>query len=298
MRHADPTKITLSIYEYLDFRKYLRDLIAELKSKRGFRLKDFAAKAKIKSQGLLGMVIDGKRRLTGDMRDAFCHALDITGDERAYFKTLVDYAQTHDPDAKQTLFVTLNKLRPRSHQFSLEKKHHRYLTHDYYVTIREMVNLNDFREDYEWMAARCAPAITSGEAKEAVETLIDLGMLKRDADGRLTQAQTVVRTADVHTQAVEAYHFHDAVLSKARTALGYWDQENRNYQSITLTMPKNMTDEVIAKYNEFRDWILQRANATPVCDEVYQINFQLFPATAQRPESPAPQKPKSARGES
>lgn len=279
MRKADPTKITLNVYEYLDFRKYLSDLAAQLKRKRGFKLKDFAAKAGIKSQGLLGMVIDGKRRLTDDMREAFCRALDIRGEEKDYFAALVDYNQARDPDEKRALFEKLNGLRPRSHKFTLEKRHHRYLTRDYYVTIREMVNLNDFREDHDWIAARCAPPITAGEAKEAVEALLELGMLTRDESGKLVQSQTFVRTADNNTQALEAYHFHDAVLSKARYALGFWDQDQRSYQSVTLTMPKSMVDEVIAEYNRFRDWILEKANQTPVCDEVYQINFQMFPAT-------------------
>lgn len=284
MRKPSPTKITLNIYEYLDFRKYLNDLAAELKRKRGFKLKEFAAKAGIKSQGLLGMVIDGKRRLTVDMREAFCRALGIEGDEKAYFAVLVDYNQARDPDAKRSLFDGLNDLRPRSQKFTLEKRHHRYLTRDYYVTIREMVNLNDFREDYDWIASRCAPPITAGEAKEALEALLDLGFLTRTANGKLVQSQTFVRTADNNTQAVEAYHFHDAVLNKARYALGFWDQDQRSYQSVTLTMPKSMVDEVIAEYNRFRDWILEKANQTPVCDEVYQINFQMFPATRKQPD--------------
>ena len=286
MRKPDPKKITLNIYEYVDFRKYLQDLFAELKRKRGFKLKDFAKKAKIKSQVLLGMVIDGKRRLTGDMCRSFCRALDVSGDERAYFAVLVDYNQVSDPDTKRALFDKLNDLRPRSQKFTLEKRHHRYLTRDYYVTIREMVNLNDFQEDYDWIAARCAPPITGGEAKEAIAALLELGFLTRNDSGKLVQAQTFVRTADNNTQAVEAYHFHDAVLSKARDALGFWDQTQRSYQSVTLTMPKSMVDEVITEYNRFRDWILEKANQTPVCDEVYQINFQMFPATRKQPEKP------------
>ena len=78
MRKPDPQKITLNIYEYVDFRKYLQDLASELKRKRGFKLKDFAAKAGIKSQGLLGMVIDvdvirAHRQRIETTREAMAH---------------------------------------------------------------------------------------------------------------------------------------------------------------------------------------------------------------------------------
>lgn len=279
MTSKPTTKQSLNIYDYLDFRKYLKDLTGELKSKKNFNLKRFSDKAGIRSQGFLKMVIDGDRRLTSEMAEAFCRALNIKGREKLYFDTLVGYNQTRDPDLRREYFETLNDLRPKSQRFSLEKQRHRYLTRDYYVTIREMVTLDDFREDYEWIGARCAPPVSAGDAKEAVETLLELELLKRDESGKLKTAQGFVSTADHNTQALEAYHFHDAVLQKARYQLGYLEQERRSYQAMTLSLPKSLVDEIITKYYALRDDIVRRANEIGVSDEVYQVNFQLFPVT-------------------
>lgn len=280
MRRPDPTKITTNIYEYFDFRIYLRDLAAEFKKKRpGFNLRKFSDKAGLKSPGLLKMITDGKRRLTPETREAFTQAFELKGREKIYFETLVRYNQTDDPDSKREYFETLIDLRPSSQKFILEKRHHRYLTRDYYVTIREMVLLDDFKEDYQWIAARCAPPITTKEAKKAVETLLQIGLLERDSKGKLKHAQSFIQTTDTHTQALEAYHFHDAVLSKARKSLTYLEQDKRRYESLTLTLPNSMVDEVMTEYYRFRDWIVNRSNELKTCDEVYHVNFQLFPAT-------------------
>jgi uncharacterized protein (TIGR02147 family) len=285
LRRTDTTKITTLIYEYFDFRAYLRDLAAEFKERRpDFNLRDFAKKAGLKSPGLLKMVIDGKRRLTAETLEAFATAFELKGREKIYFETLVRYNQAKDPDRKREYFETLIDLRPSSQKFILERHHHHFLTRDYYVTIREMVLLDNFKEDYNWIADRCAPSISAKEAKEAVETLFQLGLLARDEQGKIIQVQNFIQTTDHHTQAIEAYHFHEAVLNKARKSLAYLEQEKRRYESLTLTLPNSMLDEVMTEYYRLRDWIVNRANEIGVSDEVYHVNFQVFPATWQKDE--------------
>lgn len=293
MRRKDPTKITTNIFEYVDFKSYLKDLAAEYKKKRPhFTLRHFADKAGLKSPGLLKMVIDGDRRLTFDTTQSFCQAFDITGKEKRYFETLVQYTQAKDPDRKRQYLEELNSLRPRSQRFTLAKKHHRYLTRDYYVTIREMVALADFREDYDFIAARCCPPIPSMEAKEAVETLLELRLLKRDTGGQLQQTDAFVHTTDRNTQALEAYHFHEAVLNKARYALGYLPQEKRSYYALTLPLPADMVAEVINDFYQLRDRVVEKVNRRGKdYAEVYQMNFQFFPATQRAPVRGAKKQP-------
>jgi len=280
VRRADPTKIRLSVFDYLDFRRFLRDLTAEFKAKREeFTVRAFAAKAGLKSPGLLKMIIDGDRRLTPEVAEGFCRAFELAGREKDYFHLLVRYNQTTDADQKRLIFDELNDVRPRSEKFNLGKRHLRYLTRDYYVTIREMVLLPDFCEDADWIASRCFPQISPAQAREAIETLLELGILERNSGGHLAQVQGVVRTGDRDTQAAEAYHYHEGVLNKARQALGALPQDERNYQSLTLSLPKSLTGEIVDHYLKFQDWVMARADEVGTSDEVYQVSFQMFPVT-------------------
>lgn len=277
------SKTAPNLFEYLDYRAYLRERVAFLKSSMGFSLREFAKKAGIRAPGYLKMVIDGRRNLTEKTAVKFAHALELKDREHDCFLTLVLYNQTENPNLKADLFNRLISLKPRSEHFLMQKRHNRYFSNHHYVCIREMVALEDFREDYKWIAHRCFPSISPQAAKAAIETLLELGLLKRAADGKLMQVENFIHTQDKNTEAIEAYHFHDAVIEKARQALTLLPQEERNYYALTMPMPKSLYDEIISDFYEFRDKIVSKVNShTEKFDDVYQINFQLFPVTRKK----------------
>lgn len=283
MRRSDPRKIRINIFSYTSAREFLADLLKEHKAKRpDFNLRSLAQRAGLKSPGFFKMLADGKRRFTNKTVVALAQAFDLSEKEKKYFEILTRYNQTTNPDEKNALFELINQLRPKSQKFLLKKKYNRYLTHEHYVTIREMILLNDFKEDPEWIAARCAPPITVVQARAALSELIELGLIARDADGKLVQNHGHIKTDDFNTQAIEAYHFHESVLNKTRNALGYFAQEERSFQSLTLSLPKEMVSQITAEYIKFRDWIVDLANQSPKADEVYHVNFQIFPATEKK----------------
>lgn len=272
------------IYNYLDYRAFLRDSVQELKGARRWNLRRFAKLAGVKAPGYLKMVTDGRRNLTVKTAEKFCRALDLKGREKKYFVTLVCYNQTTNPDRKNEYGNRLHKLRPRTDRYLVGKHQFRYFSRPHYVCIREMVTLKDFREDPKWIARRCFPPISPAEARTAIDVLLDLGFLARDENCRLIQKEDFVHTEDVNTQAFEAYHFHEAMIDLARHALTQLPQEERNYYALTVPMPQTLYKEVIQEFYAFRDRVLEKTAAAggTGSDEVFQINFQLFPLTRKR----------------
>lgn len=274
-----------NVFDYLDYRRFLKDVTGELKTKDQFNVRYFAKRAAIKAPGYLKMVIDGRRNLTVSSASKFGKALELSGREKLYFEKLVLYNQSADPDLKKKYLEELIHLLPRSSQFILEKRQGRYFSKPHYVCIREMVTLKDFKEDYKWIAKRCFPPIGPQEVKEAVDVLLELGLLRRDGDGKLIQAQDFIKTEDKNTQLIEAYHFHEVMIDKARHALGHLPQNERNYYALTLPLPKALFDEIVNAFYKFRDDVVARVNQRGTSpDEVYQINFQFFPLTKRREE--------------
>lgn len=268
------------IYNYLDFRLFLKDLTLHLKKQKEFNLRTFAQKGDLRAPGYLKMIIDGKRTLTLEVAEKFCKALGLEGRIRKFFLILVRYNQEENPDQKRELFNRLAEIRPPHPQYVLEKHRHRYLSRDIYICIREMVLLHDFKENPEWIAARIYPPITPEEATQALETLLALGLIRHDENGRLRQTESFVKTEDRNTQAIEAYHFHDAVIQRARQALAELKHEERNYYALTVPMPKAMVEEIVAEFYKIRDWVVDKVNQDGLkYEEVYQMNFQFFPLT-------------------
>lgn len=268
------------IFDYVDYRRLLSDRVNRLRSEPSFNVRSFAAQAGLRAPGYLKMVIDGKRNLTVDTVEKFCRALGIQGRERLFFEKLVLYNQATDPDLKRQYFDDLMTLKPRSRGNLSETKLDRYLSHPHYALIREMVALGDFREDAKWIARRLSLPLRPAEVREAIEALVALGLLKRGKNGKLEQAETMVKTEGRDTQAAEAYHFHESVLNLSRRALATLPQEERHFHAMTLPLPKKMFPEIINEFYQFRDRVLAKANnAGAAPDEVFQTSFQFFPLT-------------------
>ena len=71
----------IDVFEYLDYRAFLRDLYLERKERgRGFSYRAFSRRAGLKSPNYLKMVIDGIRNITPAMAERFARALGLDGD--------------------------------------------------------------------------------------------------------------------------------------------------------------------------------------------------------------------------
>jgi uncharacterized protein (TIGR02147 family) len=90
------------VFEYIDYRRYLRDYYAEnKKSKKYFSYRYFSSRAGIKSPVFLKLIIENKRNLTRPMIEKFCKALDLNNKEALYFRHLVLFNQGKTAQEKQ-----------------------------------------------------------------------------------------------------------------------------------------------------------------------------------------------------
>lgn len=273
-----------SVFDYLDFREYLKDKYLKTKETNShLSIRAFAKKAGLKTHGYLKMIIDGKRRLTYEVMQKFIRALKITGKEKKYFETLVFYNQEEDSQIKDEYFAKLNKIRPHTKRYLLEQHQHNYLSRHYYVCIREMVVLPGFKEDPRWLAKRLWPPVKPTEAQEALDTLVRLGMLKREK-GKLKQVESYVDTFEKHTPISESGLFHEASLDKAKFALKHIPQTKRSFQALTIPMQQGVFDKVAQQFYDLLDKVVDEINDNPGTnyEDVYQINFQIFPVTQKR----------------
>lgn len=277
-----PIKPKTNIFEFQDFRLYLKALVKEFKTTReGFTMRSFAEGVGFGSPSFLKMIIDGQRSLKEKPFQKICDYFHLKDREKDYFRCLVDFTQCKDPDVKKQLTDQLDSLRPRVTYSELKKNQRKYFANDYYAAIREMVLLQDFKEDSKWIAAKCLPRIKPAEAREAIEVLLELGFLKRDDQGRLTQSDPVIDTG-AQAQAEETFTYHEAVLNKARKYLSLLDQGSRNFSALTIPIPKSLEKTIAEKIYNLQNEILDLVNDENLkYDSVYQFNIQLFPVTTE-----------------
>ncbi|HEX5035669.1 MAG TPA: TIGR02147 family protein [bacterium] len=92
------------LFDYTDYRLYLRDWLEDSKGRKGFSQRRFSLRAGLGSPSYLKMVIEGERNLGVAALKGFIFALKLTGEERLYFRSLVLWNQAED-DVERARFA-------------------------------------------------------------------------------------------------------------------------------------------------------------------------------------------------
>lgn len=151
-----------------------------------------------------------------------------------------------------------------------------YHEHWYMPALRELAGLPAFREDPKWIAGMLEPPISPRQAAEALETLCRLGLLVRDAQGRLQQAQALVTTGP-GPLGHQIFVYHHAMMDLAKRALDDLPRELRDVSSVTLCVAEGTLAVLKQRIREFRRELLELAEADARAERVVQLNLQLFP---------------------
>ncbi len=271
---------TISIFEYEDYRAYLRDLYEHLKKTQScFSYRFFSARAGFRSPNILKLVIEGKRNLSPRSVEKFARALKLKKDEAEFFRALVNLNQARTVEEKGHHAEQLMRLGPFRRMHPIRKDQFEYYALWYNIPIREMLVLPTFSEDARWIAKALVPPVSPQQARRAIDLLLGLGLVKRDEEGRLVQAEAHITTGDeVTSTSVKGYHRE--MIQKASEAMDRFSAPERDISSVTLALSEEGFKQVKALIQQFRKELLAiagRGERSP--QAVYQINFQLFPLT-------------------
>ena len=273
-----------SLFEYLDYRKYLADYYAsKKKANRTFSYRVFNAKAGIASPVFFKLVIDGKRNLGLSSIDKFTNALGFNKKEGLYFKKLVLFDQTDSPEEKQELYNVLRSMRETVSQKTLSTTQYDYFSNWYNAVIRELITLYNYKDDFHLLANSVRPEITSNEAKASVELLLKLKLIKKDSIGTYEQVNTaIVAEGDIGLIAIR--HFNRCMLLNALKAIDDIEVENRHISGLTMGISKQMHSIIRDEIDSFKEHIVKLVNNDRNSISVYQLNVQFFPLSRNKEE--------------
>jgi uncharacterized protein (TIGR02147 family) len=266
-----------SIYEYIDYRKYLKDFYADSKStKKYFSYRYFARKARLNSPILLKMIIDGKRNLSRKTIDKFIAGIGLSGKDAVYFRTLVLFNQALSAREKQEHYHTLRALFKMVPQHVVEEGRFGYYDKWYISVLREGLCLRDFRDDWDRIATSVRPHITPLEAREAVAWLLAHDFLKKTKKGTYERTHRAITTrAEVASSVVRK--FNRTMIGLAGEALDGFPIDTRFATGMTVGISEQAYKMLVAEIEVFRDRVVQFVNSAEGADRVYQLNVQLYP---------------------
>lgn len=269
----------IELFSFTDYRAFLREVFQERKRTRpGWSYGSWARTLGLKSQSMLVMILRGQRHPGTNLIRSLCRQLRLSPAEAEYFTDLVHLEKSKNDVRLSVLLMERLAKRHASGTF-------RYLAPDvfetisnwHYYAIRELVLLKDFVDDTEWMCRALRFKVTPKQAADARETLLRLGLLEVDANGRLIQASGKVEThPDVMAEG--ARRFHEQMLQHAQLSVRTVPTIEREIMGSTFAIslchvPR--AKELIRKFHhELCDLIEEKSG-----DSLYQLHVAFFPLT-------------------
>jgi len=267
------------LYQYADYRTFLRDFSAEKKQRDSrFSYGVWARQLNLKSPSTLVMVLNGQRHPGPDLVKTLSRYFRFDENQDRYFDHLVRLAKADgDPTLTVLLMEKLSEYHPRKAFHQIDYRQFQMISNWHYYAVRELVHLADFQDDARWMARRLGGSITPKEAKLARQTLLELGLLAQRADGRLIQTYSHISTPS-HVSHEALTRYHEQVLAKAQTALRVTTFDEREVSGTTFaisvsSVPK--AKELIRKFRLELCKLLEDQQG----EEVYQFEVAFFPLT-------------------
>lgn len=265
------------IFSYLDYRLFLKDRFADLKSsRRGVSHRSLSLKAGFSSPNFLKLVMDGKRNLTEASIPKVGIAFELDEKEFNFFAKLVAFNQAKSIDKKEPAYHELKKLRADLPLRRVEHSQFEYFERWYHVAIRELVGLSSFQEDPNWIRRHLQGKVSLPQIRQSIRLLERLGFVRRDEQGRLVSSAGSLSTGD-EVASVGIYRYHEAMLKKAQESLRATKPQHRDISSVTVSVSREKFQALKQRIQAFRKEVLALVQASDSSDAVYQMNIQFFP---------------------
>ncbi len=264
------------VFEYLDYRAFLRDYYAERKRTRGLSFRGFSKRAGLGSPNYLKLVMEGERSLTSAMADRFASAAGLTGESADYFAELVRFTQAKGSRARSEHYAKLVGFRRYRETRPLAAAEAAYHATWYLPAVRELAARKDFKAEPAWIAATLWPSITTAEAAQALATLLELKLLVRKGKKRLVQGDAVVSTGP-EARGVNIASYHRTMLTRAAEAIDEVPPSERDISSITMCLGSDGLALFKERIQRFRRELVEISTLETDPQQVIQVNFQLFP---------------------
>lgn len=269
----------MRIYNYTDYRCFLKDSIAALRAKNArFSYRSFNRVAGLRSSGFLKLVIDGKRNLADDGMKKVAKGLKLKADEGHYFEQLVKFNQAKTLSERDAHLSEMMRSKAVLKATPLAHGQYQLFSHWYYVAILELCRLDPATpKTTDWMTSRLHPAVPRQAVSDALATLVKLGLLSQNDDGQFARTDAMLTTDD-EVASVLVTRFHTQMSQMAIRAVKEDAAEDREFSALTVAVsPRGLklAKQEIQAFRKRLHSLLEQDGGGPQ-DTVVHMNLQLF----------------------
>jgi len=277
----DEKKATRKVFEYLDYREFLKDYYNSKKEANpAFSLRVFSDKIGFKAKDFISRVMSGSKNLSNQSIPKVAAGLRLGKHETEFFVGLVKFNQAETTEDRNTAFeemqAALKVARFAEKQHVLGHAQYMVYSHWRHLTVRSLIGMFGFNGDYEALAKQVRPHITAEEAKKSVQLLEECELIKKDKSGKYVLTENSITTGDRTSKlALRGYHQH--CLKLAADSIDRDPPGSRHISGLTLGISQEGYERIVERINAFRKEIALIAEEDQNSDKVFQLEFAMFP---------------------
>jgi uncharacterized protein (TIGR02147 family) len=267
------------ISEFTDYRVYLQTIYAKAKSNLpSYSYIKFAVDLGFGSTNMLRLIIIGDRSITAKTAQKLANALDLHGDERKYFVKLIEFDHEKDATARDQLIDSVLKYRNRIAPEALDETQLKYFSEWYNPVVREMVGMDDFQPDPDWIRQRLNFPLHLSEIKKSLEVLEEIGFINKDSKtGKYKRSKARIHTP-FEVDSLAIVRFHQKMIEMGKESITRISEKEREINALTANIPAEALPLLREKITQLMDE-MENLESETKGGRVYQLNIQLFPFT-------------------
>ena len=266
------------VLEYTSYRQYIADYYAEKKAKSAFTWQEFTRAAGFSSPVHLKYASEGRLNLSDAAALRVAQAMHLVDFEQEYFCEMVKFDNAKTDAEKKAAFSKMLSIAEAHKAKIIEGDSFRYFESWKNPVLRELAPAMPGAKPLA-LAKACRPAITAAEVSETLNFLVKAGLLKKDEEGRYVQTDTFVTTGPMEVTPVAVRGMHRQMGEFAVDAVEGVAQDERHFSGLTMGLTHKAYDEIVQEIDACRKRIAAIATRDAEVDDVYRLNFQLFPLT-------------------
>lgn len=267
-----------NIFDYQDYRVFLKDHIAGLRSRSAlFTYRYVGRKVGMDASQVL-KIVQGALHLSEKKIAVFSAFCNLENQEADYFRLLVLFNKARVPEQARLYFEQMLAL---TEVPTLQIARDQYAFFSQWYNTAVWCALAVFRCDsnYAELGAFLRPVVAASEVEEALVLLERLGLAERDADGFWRSTQRNLSTGN-QWRSLAVTQFQKKMGELGALALEHFPKPERDYSTLTLNVGASMLEELRELTEEYRRSVARLCNQCEQVERVYQLNIQLFPLTA------------------
>lgn len=264
------------VFDYLDYRAYLKDVYEERKAESPF----YSYRMMAESFGLfpsnIFRILHGEAHLPARCHSRALEFLGLSGRAAEYYLLLMAYARERSVKERTTILEKAMTLRDVARR-PLESRELEYFSHWWTAVIRSLLETTGGRAVPSELGQALVPPVGENDVQSSLNLLLDLGLVKRASSGRLLPAEAHL-TAGGEAKSKAVRGFQRQILTLASAALEQFPPDDRDMSTLTLSMDERAFREIRELVRECRRQIQKRVEDSKESDRVMHLAMAFFPA--------------------